>query len=94
MTFGALRHAGAVQPSRQCLLPQAPPVMVAPGEKVPFTLVQVAVFLAVARTGGPTSAAQALAISQPAVSKSMNGLEQVCYQHCICSMPAELRCEF
>lgn len=52
-------------------------MIVAPGEKVPFTLVQVAIFLAVARTGGPTLAAQVLDISQPAVSKTLSGLEQV-----------------
>lgn len=76
------RFAGQNGAGRGCLLaqvqyPQGPSVIVTPGEKVPFTLVQVAVFLAVARTGGPTSAAQALNISQPAVSKSVGGLEQV-----------------
>lgn len=66
----------SAQPCRKPYL-EGPPVIVSPGEKVPFTLGQVAVFLAVARTGGPTSAAQALNISQPAVSKSVSGLEQV-----------------
>lgn len=52
-------------------------VIVAPEVKVPFSLAQVAVFLAVARTGSPTSASLACSISQPAVSKSLSGLEQV-----------------
>ena len=52
-------------------------VIVAPEVKVPFSLAQVAVFLAVARTGSPTSASLACCISQPAVSKSLSGLEQV-----------------
>ena len=49
----------------------------APEVKVPFSLAQVAVFLAVARTGSTISASLACSISQPAVSKSLNGLEQV-----------------
>ena len=51
--------------------------MVAPEMKVPFTLAQVAVFLAVTRTGSHRNARIACSISQPAVSKNLNGLEQV-----------------
>lgn len=53
-------------------------VIVAPEVKVPFSLSQVDVFLAVARTGSHISASLARSISQPAVSKSLSGLEQVC----------------
>ena len=53
-------------------------VNVAPEVKVPFSLSQVDVFLAVARTGSHISASVARSISQPAVSKSLSGLEQVC----------------
>lgn len=70
-------------------------MIVSPGEKVPFTLGQVAVFLAVARTGGPTSAAQALNISQPAVSKSVSGLEQVSSSYstfCLAQCLAQRQC--
>lgn len=55
-------------------------IIVAPEVKVPFSLAQVAVFLAVARTGSPTSASLECSISQPAVSKSLSGLEQVSQQ--------------
>ena len=48
-----------------------------PEERLPFTLAQVAALLTVARTGSTRSAALALSISQPAVSKSLSGLEQV-----------------
>ncbi|KAK9823685.1 hypothetical protein WJX72_004627 [[Myrmecia] bisecta] len=47
------------------------------GEKVPFSLVQLVVFRTVARTGSLTAAGLALNISQPAISKSLSGLEQV-----------------
>ena len=56
-------------------------VIVAPEVKVPFSLSQVDVFLAVARTGSHISASLARSISQPAVSKSLSGLEQVCIGH-------------
>lgn len=46
-------------------------------QHVPAAPLQVAVFLAVARTGNLTSAASELGISQPAVSKSLHSLEQV-----------------
>lgn len=78
-------HAGSVsngsnghQP--QCTRPKGilpGTVIVAPEVKVPFSLSQVEVFLAVARTGSTTSASLARCISQPAVSKSLSGLEQV-----------------
>ncbi len=48
-----------------------------PEDRLPFTLSQLAALLTVARTGSVTSAALALSISQPAVSKSLSGLEQV-----------------
>lgn len=46
-------------------------------DKVSFTLVQLAIFLTVARTGNMKTAALILNITQPAVSKSLNTLEQV-----------------
>lgn len=46
-------------------------------ERVPFTLSQLAVFCLVARTGNFKSAALALSISQPAISKSLSGFERV-----------------
>ena len=45
--------------------------------RIPFTLMQLAVFQTVARTGSLTGAANSLSISQPAVSKSLSHLEQV-----------------
>ncbi|DBB03856.1 TPA: hypothetical protein ACH3X1_012948 [Trebouxia sp. C0004] len=66
-------HKQQMQAGQQAL---ATSVIVAPEVKVPFSLAQVAVFLAVARTGSPTSASLACCISQPAVSKSLSGLEQ------------------
>ena len=53
-----------------------------PEDRLPFTLSQVAALLTVARTGSVTSAALALSISQPAVSKSLSGLEQASRLHC------------
>ncbi|KAK9867694.1 hypothetical protein WJX84_007850 [Apatococcus fuscideae] len=44
--------------------------------RIPFTLMQLAVFQTVARTGSLTGAANTLSISQPAVSKSLSHLEQ------------------
>lgn len=64
------------------ILPNTP--IVVPEVKVPFSLSQVDVFLAVARTGSYISASLARSISQPAVSKSLSGLEQVfltCFTH-------------
>ena len=55
-------------------------VNVATEAKVPFSLSQVDVFLAVARTGSYISASLARSTSQPAVSKSLSGLEQVSIQ--------------
>ena len=52
-----------------------------PEDRLPFTLSQVATLLTVARTGSITSAALALSISQPAVSKSLSSLEQVSRLH-------------
>ena len=62
-------------------------IIVAPEVKVPFSLAQVAVFLAVARTGSPTSASLECSISQPAVSKSLSGLEQVSQQRSDWQLP-------
>jgi len=71
---GSSIHKQQMQAGQQAV---AASVIVAPEVKVPFSLAQVAVFLAVARTGSPTSASLACSISQPAVSKSLSGLEQV-----------------
>ncbi len=73
-TNGSSIHKQQMQAGQQAV---AASVIVAPEVKVPFSLAQVAVFLAVARTGSPTSASLACCISQPAVSKSLSGLEQV-----------------
>ena len=69
---GKPRSAGSVDESDLSL----------PEERLPFTLAQVAALLTVARTGSTRSAALALSISQPAVSKSLSGLEQVSRLHC------------
>ena len=54
-------------------------------DKVSFTLVQLAIFLTVARTGNMKTAALILNITQPAVSKSLNTLEQVRCCHAMLS---------
>ena len=55
--------------------------------RIPFTLMQLAVFQTVARTGSLTGAANSLSISQPAVSKSLSHLEQVCKASAAWYMP-------
>lgn len=47
-------------------------------DKIPFTLGQLVVFRTVALTGSGAAAAITLSVSQPAISKSLALLEQVC----------------
>lgn len=54
-----------------------PPLAQSAADKIPFTLGQLVVFRTLALAGSGAAAALTLSVSQPAISKSLNLLEQV-----------------